>query len=154
MREIKINDIELLKFCESKMAEMSGVELPPLPDVFPSDRCVCLGDYRCDGIPRWACVLYDFKGHHDCQMDLVINTGGVLTPSLFKMMGRVVFDYIFNQANLVRCSSHVRASHKESIRITKAWGMKEEGIKRLGYKCPQPEDMIIFGMLKTECPWI
>lgn len=151
MREVKINDYGLLKYCEEKMA---GGAILDFPDVFPTDRCICFGDYRDDGEPHWVVVLYDFKGKHDCQMDLTLNLKGVLTPSLFKMMGRVVFDYIFNQAKLVRCSSHVRASHKASLKITKAWGMKEEGIRRLGYSIPTVEDMILFGMLKTECPWI
>lgn len=151
MKEVRINDIELLKFCEKKIAMGRPIDLP---NEFPSDRCVCFGDYRNDGQPLWVVVLYDFKESHDCQMDLALNLNGMLPPSLFRMMGRVVFDYIFNQANLVRCSSQVRVSHKASLRITKAWGMKEEGLRRLGFQYPEPEDMIMFGMLKTECPWI
>jgi hypothetical protein len=151
MKEVKINDLQLLKYCEEKIA---GKELVDFPDKFPSHRCVCFGDYGVDGEPLWVVVLYDFKEGHDCLMDLTLNIKGMLTPSLFKMMGRVVFDYIFNQAKLVRCSSQVRISHESSIRITKAWGMKEEGRRRLGFKHPYFEDAIIFGMLKTECPWI
>lgn len=154
MREVRINDLGLLKFCETKMSEIGGIELADLPDVFPSEHCVCFGDYRDDGEPRWVAVLHHFIEKHDCQMDLVINTGGVLTPSLFKMMGRVVFDYIFNQAKLLRCSSYVRETNTPSLRITRAWGMRQEGVKRLGYKTPKVEDMIMFGMLKTECSWI
>lgn len=148
---VKINDLELLRFCENKVA---GKQIDDFPTEFPTDRCVCFGDYRSDGEPLWSVVLHDFKERHDCMMDLALNLNGMFSPSLFRMMGRVVFDYIFKQANLVRCSSQVRASHTASLRITKAWGMKEEGLRRLGFRTPQPEDMIIFGMLKTECPWI
>jgi hypothetical protein len=149
MNPIAINDLNLLKFCHEKV----GGYGKPIGDEFP-DNCVVLGQYRNDKEPLWVMVLHEFKEDHDCMMDLTLNHKGMLTPSLFRMMGRVVFDYIFKQANLVRCSSQVRASHKASIKITKAWGMREEGIKRLGFKYPKPEDMYLFGMLKTECPWI
>lgn len=151
MRDVKINDLELLKYCETAIA---GKDIPEFPDEFPHDRCVCFGQYGQDGQPRWVVALYDFKEGHDCIMDVALNIKGLFSPSLFKMMGRVVFDYIFNQAKLVRCSAHIRVSNKASIRISKAWGMKQEGIIRSGYKTPPIEDKVLFGMLKTECVWI
>jgi hypothetical protein len=151
MKEVIINDIILLKYCEEQMVEKEFLEVG---DVFPTEKCVCFGQYHDDGDPWWSAALYNFKSEHDCVMALALNIKGLMSPSLFKMMARVVFNYIFNQSNLKRCSSYVRASNKASLRITKAWGMKQEGIKRQGFIYPKIEDMHMFGMLKNECQWI
>ena len=148
MNEVKINDLELLKFCESEVSK-KDITL----DEFPHDRCVCFGAYKDDGTPQWSVVLYDFKGRHDCMVDIALNINGMFTPNLFKMIGRVIFNYAFNQANLNRCSIIIRKSNKASIKLAKAWGFKEEGLKRKGYREPI-EDMLMLGILKSECKWI
>ncbi len=150
MKEVVINDINLLKFCESQIDEQ---DIPEIGDVFPVEKCVCFGQYNSANEPWWVVTLYNFKSGHDCMIGLSLNIKGMFSPSLFKMMGRVIFDYAFKQANLLRCTVSVRASNKASIRLAKAWGFKEEGLKRLAYQNPL-EDMYILGLLKSECVWI
>ena len=48
----------------------------------------------------------------------------------------------------------IRASNKKSLRLTKAFGFKVEGVIRNGYNKPMVEDKILLGMLREECPWI
>lgn len=149
MKPILINDLALLKYGHEKIGGFGE----PIGDEFPKD-CVSFGQYKEDGEPFWVVALHSFKYGHDCLMDVTLNIKGMMSPSLFRMMARVVFDYIFNQAKLARVSVQVRLSNKASIRIARAWGMKDEGMKRLGFKLPSPEDMLLLGMIKTECPWI
>lgn len=149
MRELKINDINLLKYCHERVGGYGET----IGDEFPKE-CVSFGQYRDDGEPLWVVVFHSFKESHDCVMEYTLNNKGPMAPSLFKMICRVSYDYIFNQAKLRRCSSVCRISNTASLKITKAIGMKQEGIRRLGFQFPEPEDMVLFGMLKEECPWI
>lgn len=151
MSNVKINDLNLLRFCHAKIV---GKELEDFKNSFPEDKCVCFGEYHYDGEPKWSAVLYKFTKNHDCLLELTMNLRGLFSRKLFEKMARVVFDYAFNQANLLRISTTVRASNKRSYRITKAWGFEVEGIKKLGYGPPNVEDMVNFGLLKENCQWI
>lgn len=147
---VKINDINLLKFCE---ISIFGSQATDFNDEFPSDKYVCFGSYGNDGKPLWSVVLHGFKERHECVIDFALSSKGMFSPNLFKKIARVIANYGFVQANLVRGTICIRESNKASIRLAKAWGFKEEGIKRLGYRNPD-EDMHMLGILKTECKWI
>lgn len=149
MNEIQINNLDLLKFCHARIL---GEELDATE--FPTDKCVCFGEFYEDGEPYWSAVIRKVREGHDCFLEFAMNLRGMFTPSQFQRMARVVFNYIFVQANLLKCNTHVRVSNKKSIRITKAWGFSIEGITRLGFGKPKIEDMIHFGLLKDECKWI
>lgn len=151
MASVKINDLDLLRYCHAKI---TGQHFDSLKSAFPEDKYVCFGEYRDDGQPLWSAVLHDFKNNHECTIEMALNHKGLLSPSVFKRIGRVVCDYIFNQANLTRCNSNIRISNAASIKLTKAYGFKIEGLKRDGYAPPKKEDMIILGLLKDECRWI
>lgn len=147
---IEINDINMLRFYQKQIDEPNMLDFG---DIFPTDKCTCFGQYGDGHDPLWVVVFYNFKQGHDCMLGITLNIKGMFGPSRFKMMARVVFDYVFNQSNLIRCTVHVRGSNKPSIRLAKSWGFKEEGIKRMGFSEPF-EDMHILGLLKTECKWI
>lgn len=151
MADVKINDLNLLRYCYARTV---GRDVEELKNSFPSDKCVCFGEYRSDGDPLWAVNLYDFKHNHDCKADIVMNVKGLFTTSLFSRIARVIFNYVFCQAKLARCSLQIRASNAKSLRLVRAWGFKEEGCKRHGYVFPKVEDMVLFGMLKDDCRWI
>lgn len=151
MADIKINDINLLKYSYS---EITGEDINLLSDEFPKDKYVCFGQYHKNGEPFWVVTMHSFKEKHDCHLELSINLKGLLSSDTFKRMGRIIFDYVFKQANLNRCTVNIRASNVPSQRLAKAWGFVYEGTKRKGYEPPKIEDMQIYGLLKEECRWI
>lgn len=149
--EVLINDINLLKY--SKIA-IHGKVPEHISDDFPTDRYACFGEYREDGQALWAVSVYDFKRGHDCTLDVALNVKGLFSRVLFEKIAKIVCNYAFVQNNLIRMTTFVRVSNKKSYRITKKWGFVEEGLIRMGFGEPNPEDMYVFGMLKTDCKWI
>jgi hypothetical protein len=146
---ILFNNLEHLKFCNNNV----GAYGAPIWDEFPQG-CLCIGQSREDGEVDWVLTLHSFKGVHDCMLELVLNHEGMFTKDKFIALATICFNWIFNQIGLLRCSTTVRVSNKASIKLTKALGMRVEGMKRLGFMCPKPEDMVLFGMLRDECRWI
>lgn len=148
---IKINDLEIARFCYAKV---KGIDIRELEgkELSRKDKEVSFGENKPDGTPLWAASVYKVS-ENDCRLDLALNVKGLFSPKTFRRMAYVVFDYIFNQCQLARCTTTVRESNKASIRITKAFGLKIEGIKRNSYQNPT-ENMVVFGMLKEECPWL
>lgn len=151
MADIKINDLYLLKHAYK---EIIGEEFPHEGNKFPDDKYVCFGEYHSDKTPFWIVIFHSFIRSHDCMIELFINKKGLFTLSTFKRMAVVVFNYVFCQAKLNRCSVQVRKSNKASMRLARAWGFQFEGIKRNGYGPPRTEDMHLFGLLKEECRWV
>lgn len=150
MGGIKINDLGLLRYCQAAI----GGDIDEIKDAFPADKYVCFGEYRSDGEPLWVVALYNFKHQHNCEIDITLNPKGIFTTSIFSRMGRVVFNYIFDQAKLERATVKVRESNEKSIRLAKAWGFIKEGFIRKGYSKPNIENMVILGILRSECRWI
>lgn len=152
LSEISINNLELLRY--SQMA-IHGSIPDHIGDVFPAEKYTCFGEFREDGQALWVVSVYDFKKGHDCTMDIALNlSSGLFSRSLFEKIARVTCDYVFNQCELLRMTTFVRASNRRSYRITKRWGYVEEGLVRLGFGPPNPEDMVVFGMTRDECKWI
>lgn len=148
---VRINDLDLLKYIQ---VAIYGEVSSGIGDVFPGDRYVCFGEFREDGQAMWAVSVYDFKGGHDCTLDVALNLEGLLSRNLFEKIARVVCNYTFVQSKLLRMTTYVRASNERSRRITRRWGFREEGYIRLGFGPPRPEDMYVFGMTYDECKWI
>ena len=151
MANVKINDLNLIRYCHAKI---TGRSVDDLKNAFPNDKYVGFGEYRDDGEPLWSAILHDFKNNHECTIEMTLNHKGLLSTSMFKRIGRVLCDYMFNQAKLNRCNSNIRISNSVSIKLTKAFGFKIEGLKRDGYSPPRKEDMVLLGLLKDECRWI
>jgi len=149
--QIKINDLGLLRYVK---ASIEGERPDKYANAFPNDEFVCFGQYKANKDPWWAITLHSFQERHDCTIEMAINRAGLFPASLFKTIGCIVADYIFNQANLLRCTAYIRASNKKSIRLVKAWGFVLEGIKRKGFISPKIEDMHILGLIKEECIWL
>jgi hypothetical protein len=151
MSGLCINDLDLLRYCH---ASVTGKEMEVVKNEFPKQEYACFGEYHENGEPMWAVTIYDFKKDHDCKLDIAMDIRGLFSRELFEKMAKVVFGYVFNQANLLRCTIQVRASNKRSLRLVKRWGFKEEGLIRNGYGPPKIEDMYILGMLRQECRFI
>ena len=148
---IEVNNLELLKF--SQMA-IHGKVPDHIGDVFPHEKYACFGEFDSNGQAVWAVSVYDFRRDHDCVLDVALSIDGLFSRALFEKIARVVCNYTFTQNNLLRMTTFVRASNKRSHRITKRWGFREEGLVKLGFGPPIPEDMYVFGMTKDECKWI
>jgi len=147
---VKINDQELLRYSLSKIENRENIKVE---EVFDEGDYICFGQYLQDQ-PYWIVTLYDFTTQGDCLLDITLNIKGLLSVDTFHRIAKIVGEYAFNQADRTRVSTQVRASNKNSIRITKAFGFQVEGLVRKGYNLPIIEDKILFGMLKEECPWI
>lgn len=63
-----------------------------------------------------------------------------------------VFAYPFIQCGFRRVTGIVSVSNPESLIMAWRLGARQEGLLREGG--PDGEDMVIFGMLKSECKWI
>jgi RimJ/RimL family protein N-acetyltransferase len=148
---IEINNLDLLKF--SKIA-IHGRVTEDVGDVFPSEKYACMGEFKPDGQALWAVSVYDFRRDHDCILDVALSVDGLFSRALFEKIARAVCNYTFVQNKLLRMTTFVRVSNKKSYRITKRWGFREEGLIKLGFGPPNPEDMYVFGMTREECKWI
>lgn len=149
---LKINDLNLLRFCYGMT---SGKSIDDLGDFFPEEKYACIGEYRKDGDPLWAIIFYDFKENHECSVDIALNLKNALfSRELFEKIAYIVYEYVFNQANLLRCNAYVRESNKKSIRLTQKFGFSKEGFRPYGYGPPRIEGMHIFGMTLESCYWM
>lgn len=63
-----------------------------------------------------------------------------------------IFAYPFLQLKLGRVTAPVAASNERSIAVVEHLGYKLEG--RLREADPRGGDILVFGMLKTECRWL
>ena len=149
---IEVNNLELLKFSQTAI---HGKVPEHIGNVFPLEKYACLGEFRPDGQALWVVSFYDFKRDHDCVLDIALNIGGLFSRDLFERIRRLVCHYAFVQNSLLRMTTFVRVSNKKSYRITKKWGFREEGLIKLGFGPPKPEDMHVFGLTRDECnKWI
>lgn len=148
---IKINDLGLLRYGK---AVLEGRDPQEFRGTFPSEEFVCFGQYKENNEPLWVITLHSFQEKHDCLLEMAFNKKGLFSAELFKKIGRVIADYMFNQACLMRCTAHIRAGNYKSLRLVKAWGFVLEGIKRKGFISPKIEDMHILGLLKEDCVWL
>ena len=147
---VKINDQILLNYSLQKVHE--DMDIDP-HEYFRTKDIVNFGQFFNDE-PYWVVTIYDFTTARDSKLDITLNRKGLLSVDTFERIGRICGDYIFNQNNCLRISTSIRASNKKSLRLTKAFGFKVEGVIRNGYNKPMVEDKILLGMLREECPWI
>lgn len=150
MSTIKINDQNLLNYSLNRIYEKQDVNIE---EFLRTKEFITFGQYL-GAEPYWVVSIYDFTTHGDCMLDIVLNHKGLLSVDTMRRIAYLIADYVFYQNKCIRASTMVKASNTKSIRITKAFGFKVEGIVRNGYNKPIVEDKILFGMLKDECPWI
>lgn len=86
-------------------------------------------------------------GQHDIRMHCAGEPGWLTKKTL-----RVFFSYPFVSLKCIRVTGTVAKANKRSRDLNKRLGFKEEGRIRDGLGCGR--DMIIMGMLRSECRWI
>lgn len=69
-----------------------------------------------------------------------------------KMFIRACFRYVFEDLGCRRFVVRVESTNTEAYEMDKRLGFIEEG--RLRQASTEGDDVIILGMLKSECPWL
>lgn len=108
---------------------------------------VSIGQYSEDKVFEAGIVLDQWQ-RHDAHVHLVVMTGCSFTRRYLKES----FAIPFKTHMLDRISVCVRASNIRSINLSEHVGFVHEGIKRSGYT--DGEDMVMLGMLRSECKWL
>ncbi len=86
-------------------------------------------------------------GQHDIRMHCAGEPGWLTKATL-----RTFFSYPFVSLKCIRVTGTVAKANKRSRDLNKRLGFKEEGCIRDGMG--RGRDMIIMGMLRSECRWI
>jgi RimJ/RimL family protein N-acetyltransferase len=104
-----------------------------------------VGRLRSDG-SIWGVVGFNNFSEYDCEMFMAGESGWISR----KLM-KAAFAYPFNKLGLQRVSGRVESTDTKTLDIDKRLGFKVEGCLRhaLGNN-----DIIIIGMLRSECRWI
>lgn len=70
---------------------------------------------------------------------------------LTRRLIKVAFSYVFNQLGCARCTGLVNADNRAALDIDTRLGFVQEGVMR---QANNGTDVVVLGMLKTECRWI
>lgn len=92
-------------------------------------------------------VVYDAFTPYDCCIHVRLDKPGCKVPGVLK----AVFGYPFEQLGLTRLTGLVGKSNQKGQELCTWLGFRFEGLKE---KALGDEDEVIFGMLKSECPWL
>lgn len=92
-------------------------------------------------------VVYDAFTPHDCCIHVRLEKPGCKVPGVL----RAVFAYPFEQLGLKRITGLVGAKNDKGKQLCTWLGFRFEGVKREGLG---DEDEVIFGMTRSECPWL
>lgn len=65
---------------------------------------------------------------------------------------KTIFQYCFNSLGVERVTGMQAASNVRAHKLVEGVGFKLEGVLRMGWY--GKEDAWIYGMLKSECPWL
>jgi hypothetical protein len=94
-----------------------------------------------------AAVIYE-NFIRDISIDVHIAIEGRMTP---EFLGEI-FRYPFQQLRVRRLTAKVAASNATSRRFVERLGFRLEGTIR--QQLPDLEDLLIYGMLESECRWL
>jgi len=110
-----------------------------------SDHAVFIGRLYPDG-SIWAVVAFDNFTEFDCEIFMAGEPGWVS-----RRLCKAVFSYPFTQLGKMRVSGRVDAADEKTLDIDRRFGFRVEGRLRnaLGDR-----DIIVIGMLRSECRWI
>ncbi len=92
-------------------------------------------------------VLTDYQDH-DVELTIYLEPGTHLTRSLL----RKFFSTLFFILKLKRITAKIASKNITSRKFVERLGFKQEGILRNAFY--NGDDIYLYGMLKTECPWI
>lgn len=96
-----------------------------------------------------AVAVFDTFAPNDCLVGLASDGSWRWSTPEF---ATVVMAYPFVQCGFSRISCIVSTLNERSLRYTRHFGWREEGLLREAG--PHGEDMVLFGMLRRECPYL
>jgi RimJ/RimL family protein N-acetyltransferase len=91
-------------------------------------------------------VVYNDYSACDISMSFA-GEGNWLTRKFLRTM----FAYPFLQLGVRRVTGHVSVDNVKSLRLAERMGAKREGVMR---DALPTGDLVIFGMLRSECRWV
>ena len=94
-----------------------------------------------------AVTVYDNFTHINIDAHIALERGGLCAAYLGE-----IFRYPFVLLSVKRITAKVAASNIRSAKFVDGLGFKYEGTVRQAL--PGGEDLLIFGMLKSECRWL
>ena len=125
----------------------------------------CFGVMHRKGIG--AVVVYDRFSDNDCVLHLASDGTGKWMTKEFLLAS---MHYPFNQCGLARITCMVAEDNKPSMTFTRTFGKRERKTGKFAGKTgpnkgwfqegrlrragPDGQDLILFGMLREECPYI
>lgn len=133
--EIVINDPRAGEWVREKIPKVAQ-----WTDGFKSLAALENGELR-------GAVIYDAFTPHDCCIHVRLDKPGCKARWVLKQ----VFGYPFDQLGLRRITGLVGKSNLKGQQLCSWLGFRFEGLKREGLG---DEDEVIFGMTRSECPWL
>lgn len=94
-------------------------------------------------------VVYDTFSARSCLVSLASN--GTKRWMTHEFAARAMA-YPFLQCGFARLDAKVSSTNEQSLRFTRHFGFKEEGVSRQAGR--DGEDLILFGMLRRECRFL
>lgn len=117
------------------------------------EGCKFREDAKCIAIERdgalAAAAVFDTFSRTSCFLHLVSDGSKQFLNRQFIVH---VFAYPFIQCGYRRVSAMVAESNEKSLRLVKHFGFVEEG--RLRQDTDDGSDLMVFGMLRSECRWL
>lgn len=111
------------------------------------DKCLTLGFFYNRQLIG-ALVFHDLRKHTEVWWTIYSTNSHWCTRTVLRQM----FDMAFGRMDCRRISVLVSKSNQKSLNLVRRLGFKEEGLLR---QCREDgDDCYIFGMLRSECPWI
>lgn len=95
-----------------------------------------------------AVVVYDTFSRGSCFVSVAASRRKWFTPEF----ATVTMAYPFIQCGFNRINCVISERNRLSLRLTRHFGWTEEG--RLRAAGPEGEDMLLFGMLRSECRFL
>ncbi|XZG70886.1 GNAT family N-acetyltransferase [Chitinibacteraceae bacterium HSL-7] len=146
-----------------EVASVTGVIPHPYPDgeaerwiasansLWPARSALTLG-MRHQGELIGVVSLIDIRPGHQAELGYWVGVPhwgqGFATEAL-----RTLVDFAFDELALMRIHAHHMARNPASGRVMQKLGMQHEGVLRRHFiKWGQPEDMVLYGLLRSE--WV
>jgi RimJ/RimL family protein N-acetyltransferase len=108
--------------------------------------------YQAIAMERNGEIIAGAVYNHYNRVDIQIHIAFRDRHSLTRQCVRAAFGYPFNQLKCQRITAEIDAANTASRRFTEHIGFRYEGRRRRAL--PNGGDLVIYGLLVEECPWV
>ena len=134
---------------QQALVRWAAAQIPWIATAEAFGPCTAWGVLKADKKLVGAIVLNNYRpGIGDIELNVIAQQENWASRDIF----RVVSDYVFNQLKCARMSLTIPRGAKRTRDHALRVGFKMEGVRRKGFY--NGVDAIIYGMLKTECPFL